>query len=73
MGTAEYEEHNPNYVGGDFAGGMFSPTRLFQFGSSRPYSIGNDLYLCSSATPPGAGVHGMPGYHAARAAIRDAT
>lgn len=71
MGPAAYERHNPNYVGGDIAGGVFSVRRLLQFGQSRPYRIGDGLYLCSSATPPGGGVHGMCGYHAARAAISD--
>ncbi|MEA2001338.1 MAG: NAD(P)/FAD-dependent oxidoreductase [Actinomycetota bacterium] len=71
MDTAAYERHNPNLVGGDIAGGAFSARRLLQFGNSRPYRIGDGLYLCSSATPPGGGVHGMCGYHAARAAISD--
>ncbi|MEN8238651.1 MAG: NAD(P)/FAD-dependent oxidoreductase, partial [Actinomycetota bacterium] len=69
--SAEFEEDNPNYVGGDFAGGAFKASRVLRFGSTRPYRIGQGLYLCSSATPPGAGVHGMCGYHAARAAIAD--
>ncbi|MGI9585820.1 MAG: phytoene desaturase family protein [Acidimicrobiia bacterium] len=66
-----YEQHNPNYIGGDIAGGAFSPKKLLQFGTSRPYRIGEGVYLCSSATPPGGGVHGMCGYNAARAAISD--
>jgi phytoene dehydrogenase-like protein len=71
MGPAAYETHNQNYVGGDIAGGAFSARRVLQFGASRPYRIGAGLYLCSSATPPGGGVHGMSGYHAARAALAD--
>ena len=69
---SDYQAHNPNYVGGDIAGGAYSVRRLLQFGTSRPYRIGEGVYLCSSATPPGAGVHGMCGYYAARAAIADA-
>ncbi|MGI9641455.1 MAG: phytoene desaturase family protein [Acidimicrobiia bacterium] len=68
-----FEEYNPNYVGGDFAGGAFTASRVFRFGSARPYRIGEGVYLCSSATPPGAGVHGMCGFHAARVAIADQT
>lgn len=71
MGPAAFETHNPNNVGGDIAGGEFGIRRSFQFGVSRPYRIGQGVYLCSAATPPGAGVHGMCGYHAARAAIAD--
>ena len=71
MGPTAFAEHNPNYVGGDIAGGAFTARTTFQFGGSRPYRLGDGLYLCSSATPPGAGVHGMCGYHAARAAIAD--
>ena len=71
MGPAAYERHNPNYVGGDIAGGSFSARRMFQFRQAQPYRLGSGLYLCSAATPPGGGVHGMSGYHAARAAIAD--
>lgn len=66
-----FERHNANYVGGDIAGGAFSPRKIFQIGGRRPYRLGDGVYLCSSATPPGAGVHGMCGYHAARAALAD--
>ncbi|NPV09592.1 MAG: NAD(P)/FAD-dependent oxidoreductase [Anaerolineae bacterium] len=67
------EEHNPNYVGGDINGGIQDLRQLFfrpvvaavPYATSAPW-----LYLCSSSTPPGGGVHGMCGYHAARAALR---
>ena len=72
MGPAAYEDHNPNYVGGDIAGGAISVRRMVQFETLNPYRLGEGLYLCSSATPPGGGVHGMCGYHAARAAVADA-
>ncbi|MBU1227515.1 MAG: NAD(P)/FAD-dependent oxidoreductase [Actinobacteria bacterium] len=69
MGPAALAEHNPNYVGGDIGGGAFSVGRFLRVGGSRNYRLGEGLYICSSAAPPGAGVHGMAGYHAARAAI----
>ena len=70
------ERYNPNYVGGDIAGGvqdlgqLFSrPVRMFS-----PYTIpSTDLLICSSSTPPGGGVHGMCGYFAAQAALRRLT
>jgi hypothetical protein len=72
-GPAEIEARNPNNVGGDIAGGrcdrlrlMFRPTA-----APVPYATPNRaIYLCSAATPPGPGVHGMCGYHAARVALR---
>ncbi|MGI9643201.1 MAG: phytoene desaturase family protein [Acidimicrobiia bacterium] len=69
MGSSDFAAYNPNYAGGDIAGGAFSTSRMLQFGMQRPYLLGDGLYLCSSASPPGGGVHGMCGYHAARAAI----
>ena len=69
MNAESLEAHNPNYIGGDIAGGGFGPRKVFQFGATGPYRIGEGIYLCSSATPPGAGVHGMCGFYAARAAI----
>jgi phytoene dehydrogenase-like protein len=70
MNATQLEAHNPNYVDGDIAGGGFGVRKVLQLGSTAPYKIGEGLFLCSSATPPGAGVHGMCGYHAARAAMR---
>ena len=67
--SVEYEAYNPNFVGGDIGGGVYGLRKVLQLGDRRPYEIGAGIYLCSSATPPGAGVHGMCGYHAARAAL----
>ena len=71
MTTVDYEKHNPNYLRGDIAGGSFGMRRALRMGSKRHYRLSDGLYLCGSSTPPGAGVHGMNGYHAARAAIND--
>jgi len=71
---AQLEEYNPNYVGGDINGGLLDITQLFTRPALRasPYRTSRrGLYLCSSATPPGGGVHGMAGYYAARRALRD--
>jgi phytoene dehydrogenase-like protein len=73
MGPAEVERRNPNYVGGDINGGAQDLRQLFTRPVARPvpYSTPVDgLYICSSSTPPGGGVHGMCGYWAARAALR---
>ncbi len=70
MSAIEFEAHNPNYIGGDIAGGGFGMQKVFQLGAVGPYRLGEGLFLCSSATPPGAGVHGMCGYYAARAALK---
>jgi len=76
----DMERYNPNYVGGDINGGVQDFWQLFTRPALRlvPYSIPTRrevpqqrLYLCSSSTPPGGGVHGMCGYFAARAALRD--
>ena len=70
---ADLERYNPNYVGGDISGGSHGGLQLVARPtlSLSPYSTPSEgIYLCSSSTPPGAGVHGMCGYHAARAALR---
>lgn len=67
------EEYNPNYVGGDINGGVQDLRQLFTRPVARlvPYSTPvKDIFLCSSATPPGGGVHGMCGHHAARAVLK---
>ncbi len=72
-GPAELERYNENYIGGDIAGGLSNLGQFFTRPVKRlnPYTTPNPrLFLCSSSTPPGAGVHGMCGYHAARAALR---
>jgi phytoene dehydrogenase-like protein len=74
MDTAQIEEYNPNYVGGDINGGSMDLRQLFTRPALRrsPYRTSEKgIYLCSSATPPGGGVHGMCGYHAARRALKD--
>jgi phytoene dehydrogenase-like protein len=75
MSAAAMEEYNPNYIGGDINGGVQDLGQLFTRPAVRPspYSTPvKGLYICSSSTPPRGGVHGMCGYHAARAALRDA-
>lgn len=69
MTAVQYAAHNPNYVGGDISGGGFGLKKVMQMGAKRPYALGGGVFLCSSAAPPGAGVHGMCGYFAARAAL----
>ena len=73
MTAAQMEAHNPNYIGGDINGGVQDLGQLFTRPTVRfdPYSTPDrSIYLCSSSTPPGGGVHGMGGYHAARSALR---
>ncbi|GIH09454.1 dehydrogenase [Rhizocola hellebori] len=71
--TTELATYNLNYVGGDIATGANTPRQVMlrpRFALD-PYQLGvPGYYLCSAATPPGAGVHGMCGYHAARSALR---
>jgi phytoene dehydrogenase-like protein len=72
-GPAALEAGNPNLVGGDIAGGAVTGLQAIFRPMVRvtPYATPNPrIYLCSSATPPGAGVHGMCGYLAARVALR---
>jgi phytoene dehydrogenase-like protein len=72
-GTVELERWNPNLIGGDINGGYMDLRQLFTRPMPRlnPYSTpARGLYICSSSTPPGGGVHGMCGYLAARLALR---
>jgi phytoene dehydrogenase-like protein len=64
---------NANLDGGDISGGASDLRHLLArpFLSPKPYRLGGRHYLCSSSTPPGGGVHGMCGYHAARCALSD--
>jgi phytoene dehydrogenase-like protein len=72
--TADLESGNANYVGGDIVTGANDALQLLfrPRVTLRPYATGAPgAYLCSAATPPGAGAHGMCGYNAAQAALRD--
>ena len=71
--AVEMELYNPNYIGGDINGGVQDWRQFFTRPtiSLSPYSTpAKGIYLCSSSTPPGGGVHGMCGYHAAQAVIK---
>jgi len=71
---ADFERRNANYIGGDISGGVMDFWQLFTRPAARlvPYRTpAPGIYICSSSTPPGAGVHGMCGYHAARAVLAD--
>jgi phytoene dehydrogenase-like protein len=74
MNTAEIQAHNPNYIGGDINGGVIDLGQLFTRPALRssPYrTSAKGLYICSSSTPPGGGVHGMCGHNAAKRALKD--
>lgn len=68
---AQLESRNANLVGGDINGGAATLTQLFTRPTIHTYSTPLDgVYICSSSTPPGGGVHGMCGFHAARVALK---
>jgi phytoene dehydrogenase-like protein len=72
-GPARLESDNANYIGGDISGGVQDLPQLLMRPAPRwdPYSTPNPgIYICSASTPPGAGVHGMCGYRAARSVLR---
>jgi phytoene dehydrogenase-like protein len=71
---AGFSDYNPNWVGGDIIGGANSPLQIVSRPrlAIHPYSTGiPGVFMCSASTPPGAGVHGMNGYNAARAALAE--
>lgn len=73
---AEMPSYNPNYVGGDIITGLNSPRQVLMRPRTAfdPYTTGVDgVYICSAATPPGGGVHGMNGHNAALSALRRVT
>jgi phytoene dehydrogenase-like protein len=74
MTTHDFQQYNPNYIGGDINGGVQDLGQLFTRPVIRPNPYSTPLkgvYLCSSATPPGGGVHGMCGYFAAKSALEN--
>jgi phytoene dehydrogenase-like protein len=71
MSPAQMESHNANLIGGDITGGSQTLAQLFTRPTIHTYNTPlKNVFICSSSTPPGGGVHGMCGYHAARAALR---
>jgi phytoene dehydrogenase-like protein len=74
MSSADLEKSNANLAGGDINGGAANLLQLIArpIFSPTPYRTPlRGVYLCSASTPPGGGVHGMCGYHAARLALRE--
>lgn len=74
MNTNDMELYNPNYIGGDINGGLQNWRQLFTRPALNfsPYSTsGKGIYICSSSTPPGGGVHGMCGYFSALKVLKD--
>ncbi len=74
MNTREIEAYNPNYIGGDINGGIIDIAQLYTRPALRlsPYrTSAPGIYICSSSTPPGGGVHGMCGYNAAKQVLKD--
>lgn len=72
MNPETIEHHNANNIGGDITGGIMDLRQLFKRPTTilRPYQTPDpQLFLCSSSTPPGPGVHGMCGYQAAKAVL----
>ncbi|WP_083091530.1 MULTISPECIES: phytoene desaturase family protein [Rothia] len=70
----DLERWNPNLIGGDIGGGALDGTQqIFRpIAGRQPYRLlKNRIYICSSSTPPGGGVHGMGGWHAAEAVLTD--
>lgn len=73
MNSVDFEHYNPNYIGGDISAGSNHLTQLIArpTWNWNPYATSDSqIFLCSAATPPGGGVHGMAGYHAARAVLK---
>jgi phytoene dehydrogenase-like protein len=74
LAPADLQRRNANLIGGDITGGMMDLRQVFARPVLHPTPYRTPLrgvYLCSASTPPGGGVHGMCGYHAARAALAD--
>jgi phytoene dehydrogenase-like protein len=74
MNTSQMQAYNQNYIGGDINGGIIDIRQLYTRPALRssPYrTSAKGIYICSSSTPPGGGVHGMCGYHAAQVALKD--
>lgn len=73
MNAVDFQNYNANYIGGDINGGLQDIKQLFTRPVKKwdPYQTAvKNWFICSSSTPPGGGVHGMCGYHAAQSALK---
>jgi phytoene dehydrogenase-like protein len=73
LSVTAMEQYNANYVGGDISGGLQELSQLYTrpIASLNPYrTSAKNIYLCSSSTPPGRGVHGLCGYYATQAVCK---
>ena len=71
LGPVQLEQMDANLVGGDIGGGAFDLGQTLRRPALRPYNTSlPNVFLCSSSTPPGGGVHGMCGFNAAQEALR---
>ena len=73
INSIEIERYDANYIGGDINGGVQDLWQFFTRPAIRfePYTTpAKHIFICSSSTPPGGGVHGLCGYYAAKAALR---
>ena len=71
MTPEDIERHNANYAGGDIGAGASDIWQLFTRPTLSTYRTPiPGVFLCSASTPPGAGVHGMCGFHAAKCALK---
>ncbi|TKT92622.1 phytoene desaturase family protein [Dyadobacter frigoris] len=74
LNAVQMQDYNPNYIGGDVNGGLQNLAQLYSRPvlSLSPYRTpAKGIYLCSASTPPGGGVHGLCGYHAAQQVLKD--
>ncbi len=72
LGTNDFAAYNTNYVGGDILGGANTLWQVLKrpFLSPDPYYLGDGYFCCSASVPPGGGIHGMGGFHAAASALK---
>ena len=73
MTPQDFQNYNPNYLGGAITGGVSDIFQLFTRPVARfdPYSTPNpDIFICSASSPPGGGVHGMCGFYAAQSVLK---